>query len=434
MAETLRLTALGVKGLKEPGLYNDGLGLHLQVTVGKDDRINKSWLLRFKRNGKERRMGLGSLHDVSLAQAREEAERCRKLIRDGKDPIELREAERAAQRAEAGTSKTFKACAVAYMRDHEGGWRNAKPRDQWRNTLRDYAYPVIGDLPVHSILVSHIVEILRRIWIEKNETARRVRGRIEVILDYAADPDDTNYVNPAAFTKQLRKKLPKLPDSRRPKHHPALPYSEAAGFMGALRLQEGISPRALEFLILTAARTGEVIGATWSEIDLESRVWTVPAVRMKGKRQHKVPLSNAAIAVLEGMHECKLSRFVFPGDRPDRPLSNMAIEMLLRRMNDANEAVGRPRWIDPKQDRDAVVHGFRSTFRDWAAEQTSFPSEIAEAALAHAKGDKTEASYQRGDFFDKRRKLMDAWARYCAKPAAGANVIPIRKGVSQVPA
>jgi hypothetical protein len=180
MAETLRLTALVVKGLKEPGLYNDGLGLHLQVTVGKDDRINKSWLLRFKRNGKERRMGLGSLHDVSLAQAREQAERCRKLIRDGEDPIELRDAERAAQRAERATSKTFKACAVAYMRDHEGNWRNAKHRDQWRNTLRDYAYPVIGDLPVHSILVSHIVEILRRIWIEKNETARRVRGRIEV--------------------------------------------------------------------------------------------------------------------------------------------------------------------------------------------------------------------------------------------------------------
>jgi integrase len=416
MAETMRLTALGVKNLKEPGLYNDGLGLHLQVTIGKGGQVNKSWLFRFKLNGKERRMGLGSLHVVGLANAREEAERCRKLVREGKDPIELRDSERIAQRVEKATSETFDAWATVYMRDHEAGWRNPKHRDQWRHTLRDYASPVIGKVPARSILVSHIVDILRPIWIEKNETARRVRGRIEAILDYAADPDDANYVNPAAFTKQLRKKLPKLPTSKQPKHHPALPYLEAVTFMAALRLQKGTSARALEFLILTAARTGEVIGATWSEIDFGERVWTVPANRMKGKREHKVPLSNAAMAVLKDMH-VKQNRYVFPGDRENRPFSNMAMDMLLRRMR-RNEI---------------TVHGFRSTFRTWAAEKTNFQREVAEAALAHAKGDKLEASYERGDFFDKRRKLMDAWAKFCAQPVAGANVIQMRRGVPQVP-
>ena len=200
--------------------------------------------------------------------------------------------------------------------------------------------------------------------------------------------------------------------------------------MAALRVQEGVSACALEFLVLTAARTGEAIGATWPEIDLDAKVWTVPPVRMKGKREHKVPLPAAAIVVLERMRAFKMNRYVFPGDRENQPLSNMAMEMLLRRMNDANEAAGQPRWIDPKQGRDAVVHGFRSTFRDWAAEQTTFPSEIAEAALAHAKGDKTEASYQRGDFFDKRRKLMDAWAAYCTKPADAKIIRPQFRGRS----
>ena len=407
-----RLSDRRAQTVKDPGMHPDGGGLYLRVTVGNDGTVNRYWVFRYasrdpseSRHGKDRQLGLGPLNTVSLAEAREAAGKYRKQLRMGIDPIEQRKVEKkeatiqAAKANADANALTFDEWCDAYIAAHRGGWRSIKHSKQWTATLKTYAKPVIGHLSVRSILVSHVVDILRPIWIEKNETARRVRGRIEAILDYAADPDDSNYVNPAELTKQLRKKLPKLPKSKQPKHHPALPYCEAASFLAALRLQEGTAPRALEFLILTAARTGEVLGATWSEVDFETKVWTVPAGRMKGGRDHKVPLSDSAVAVLERMHSVRQNQYIFPGDREGRPLSNMAMDMLLRRMDY----------------KEITVHGFRSTFRTWVAEKTNFQREVAEAALAHAKGDKLEATYERGDFFDKRRRMMDAWAAYCAR-------------------
>jgi integrase len=415
-----RLSDRRAQTVKDPGMHPDGGGLYLRVTVGNDGTVNRYWLFRYasrnpseSRNGKDRQLGLGPLNTVSLAEARGAADRYRKQLLMGVDPIDQRKAEKkeaafqAAKATADANALTFNGWCDAYIAAHRGGWRSIKHSNQWTATLKTYAKPVIGHLPVRSILVSHIVDILRPIWIEKNETARRVRGRIEAILDYAADPDDANYVNPAEFTKQLRKKLPKLLKSKQPKHHPALPYCEAASFLAALRLQEGTAARALEFLILTAARTGEVLGAAWSEIDFETKIWTVRADRMKGGRDHKVPLSNSAVAVLERVHSVRQNQYIFPGDRERRPLSNMAMDMLLRRMG-YNEI---------------TVHGFRSTFRTWAAEKTNFQREVAEAALAHAKGDKLEAIYERGDFFDKRRRMMDAWAKFCARPAGDAKIL-----------
>ena len=411
--QTHRLSSAGVKNRKTPGLLADGGGLYLQVTLGKDGQPNKSWLFRFAIGGRERHMGLGSLNTVGMGEAREEAERCRKLVRERKDPIALRDAARAEERTANTRLRSFDAAAAIYLRDHEAGWKNAKHRQQWVNTLRDYVSPAIGKMPVQSITAGHVVDILRPIWVTKPETARRVRGRIEVVLDYAADPDDLNYLNPARMTKRLRMKLPKLPEAARPKHHPALPYPEVGDFIAALHSQEGVAASALRFAILTAARTGEVIGATWDEVDFEAKAWVVPAGRMKGKREHRVPLSAPAVALLRKMHETRQSRYVFPGDRPERPLSNMAMEMVLRRMRRS----------------DITVHGFRSTFRDWAAERTSFPREVAEAALAHVLKDKTEAAYQRGDLFEKRRRLMAQWAAHCdlSTCVGGPMVVPLRR-------
>lgn len=425
MAQTKRLTTAFVRNAKEPGVYPDGDRLYLQVTTGKNGQANKSWLFRFKLRGKERQMGLGSLNVVGLADARDEAERCRKLVRQGKDPIQLRNAERAQEHVTSARSQTFDQCAAAYMAAKEVGWKNAKHREQWRNTLKAYASPVIGKLPVGEINTGLVMRVIQPIWTTKPETAGRVRGRIEAILDWAKVIGYREGENPARWRGHLDHLLAARGKVRKVRPQPALPHAQIGEFMAALRAQQGSGARALEFAILCGARSGEVRKARWDgdEINITEKVWMVPADRMKGGREHRVPLSPAAIAVIEQMLAVRQSNWVFAGDREGNPLSDMTLTEVIRRMNEARQAAGLPRWTDPKQGgREVVPHGFRSTFRDWLSERTSFARELGEAALAHVAGDKVEAAYSRTGFFEKRRRLMDAWAAACGR-AEGPKVV-----------
>jgi integrase len=410
----MALTALAVTRAKAPGLYGDGNGLYLQVSrVG-----SKSWLLRFRLHGRRRDMGLGALADVSLADARVKAQDARKLIAAGIDPIDARHETRAKIAVERASALTFKAAAESYIEAHAASWRNPKHATQWPNTLRDYVYPVIGKLPVAAVNVGHVIKILEPIWTKKPETASRVRGRVEAVLDWAKARGYRTGENPARWRGHLENLMPKRGKLQAVKHHPALPYDEAGAFMADLKEQEGTAPLAFRFLILTAARTSEVIGARWSEIDLGKGVWTIPAARIKTGREHRVPLSAPALVILKALPEARASdkddAFVFPGGRKGKPLSTNALLAVLDRMG-----------------RDTITaHGFRSTFRDWCAEQTNYPREVAEAALAHAVGDKVEAAYRRSDLFEKRTQLMKDWATYCgtvARPEKAARVVPIWK-------
>jgi integrase len=399
-----KLSALAARRAHEPGLYGDGKGLYLRVGEG----TAKSWVLRYMLDGRAREMGLGSYHDLSLAEARERARGYRKLAKDGVDPIDQRRDHRLAQRAERERAKgamTFRQCAERYIAAHEAGWKNAKHARQWTSTLATDVYPVIGGLPVREVDTGLVMRILEPIWAKKPETAGRVRGRIEAVLDWATVRGYREGDNPARWRGHLDNLLPRKSKIRPVVHHPALAYREVAGCMAELREQDGIAAKALEFTILTAARTGEVIGAKWEEIDIGEKVWTVPAARMKAGREHRVPLSKEALVILEGL--AREGEFVFPGGRAQRSLSNMAMAMTLRRL-------GRG---------ELTVHGFRSSFRDWAAERTNFPREVAEMALAHSVGDAVEAAYRRGDMFQKRRQLMAAWGRYCAMPATTGEVL-----------
>jgi integrase len=347
-------------------------------------------------------MGLGGLTKVSLADARKKATDARRTLSDGSDPVTLRQEEEtrraAAEKLTAAHFMTFDKCAEAYISAHEISWRNEKHRQQWRNTLTTYVSPVFGFAPVQKIDIDFVMKVIEPLWNTKTETARRVRGRIEVILDWARVRGYRTGENPARWRGNLDHLLPARSKVRAVKHYAALPYSEIGAFMQDLRTMEGASAAALEFLILTVARTGEIIGARWPEIDLKNSVWVVPAARMKSGREHRVPLSSPAIAVLKRTSSSK-NDCVFPGRSPGAPLSNMALLMTLGRMNRGN----------------VTAHGFRSTFRDWAAECTNFPHEVVEMVLAHAIEDKTEAAYRRGDLFEKRRRLMDAWAEYCGR-------------------
>jgi integrase len=400
-----KLTALAVTQARGRGYYGDGGGLYLQVSAN----AAKSWVFRFKEAGKLHEMGLGPVHTIGLAEAREKARECRRLRFDGLDPIEARKAARLQARLDAAKAMTFAACAERYIASHKAGWRNPKHAAQWPATLATYVDPIFGALPVQTIDVGLVMKAVEPIWVVKPETASRVRGRIEAILDWATARGYRAGENPARWRGHLENLLPKRSKVHRVEHHAALPYPEIGAFMVELRQQEGVAARALEFAILTAARTGEAIGARWSEFDLGERLWTVPSERIKAGKEHRVPLSDAALAILEDMRAIRQSDFVFPGGRARRPISNMAMLMLLRRM-------GRG---------DLTAHGFRSSFRDWAAERTGFPAEVAEMALAHTVGDKVEAAYRRGDLFQKRRQLMDAWARHCATIKAGATVVSI---------
>jgi integrase len=394
-----RLTALKVARTNKPGLYADGAGLYLRVGRGGA----KSWAFRFMLKGKPREMGFGSFTKVSLADARKKAGDARLLLSDGRDPLEARQEEQrqltAAEKLATSRSMTFDQCADAYIGAHEASWKNDKHRQQWRNTLATYVSPVLGSVPVQDVTVELIMKVIEPLWKSKTETARRIRGRIEVILDWARVRGYRTGENPARWRGNIDHLLPARSKVRPVRHHAALPYTKIGGFMKDLRSVESTSAAALEFLILTAARTGEVIGTRWPEINLKDQIWTVPAERMKSRREHRVPLSSAVITILKRV-ACSEDGYVFSGRHPDTPLSNMALLMMLGRMNCG----------------DITAHGFRSTFRDWAAECTNFPSEVVEMALAHVIEDKTEAAYRRGTLFEKRRLLMEAWASFCEAP------------------
>ncbi|WP_454806069.1 tyrosine-type recombinase/integrase [Paraburkholderia fungorum] len=397
MGTLYRLSSLGVARLKKPGRYCDGGGLYLQVSTAR----TRSWVYRFRRKGRLREMGLGPLHAMSLADARETAAQYRKLLFEGIDPIESRRAERTLQRAAAAHSRTFDECSKAFIRANRAGWKNEKHAMQWENTLAAYASPVIGPLPARDIDTALVVRVLEPIWHVKPETASRVRGRIESVLDWATVHRYREGENPAQWKGHLDKIFPARAKVRKVRHHAALPYAQVAAFMKALRAQEGLAARALELLVLTAARTNEVIGAVRGEFDLEAATWTVPAERMKAGRPHRVPLSGPALGLVRGLLDEAEGDLVFPGAKKGRPLSNMAMLTVLRRMKIA----------------DLTVHGFRSTFRDWAAECTRYSNEMAEMALAHTVDDKVEAAYRRGDMFRRRKQMMDDWAAY-----SGGNV------------
>ncbi len=401
------LTAVDVRS-KPPGRHGDGGGLYL-LAKGPDSAF---WLFRYKVAGKMREAGLGRARGrgaTPLAEARERAAAMLRDVRAGRDPLAEREQ---AARAAAIEARTFAQAAEAFVAAQAASWRNAKHAGQWRATLATYAFPTIGALPVAVVATEHVLAILTPLWQAKAETASRLRGRIEQVLDAERVHGNRSGENPARWRGHLDKLLPARSKVAPVEHHAALPWPDLPAFMRRLGVADGMGARALELAILTAARSGEVLGARWGEIDMEARTWTVPAARMKVGREHRVPLAEPTLALLHRLatlrEDADPSGFLFPGAAPGKPLSNMTMTAVLRRMKRA----------------DVVPHGFRSTFRDWAAETTGFPSEVVEMALAHAVGDKVEAAYRRGDLFEKRRQLMAAWASYATGPAEGA--IPIR--------
>ncbi|MFZ5575932.1 MAG: tyrosine-type recombinase/integrase [Pseudomonadota bacterium] len=400
-----KLSATGIKNKSERGYYADGGGLYFRISAFD----TRSWAFRFTMLGKSREMGLGAYPDVTLMEARERAADARRLLRDGVDPIEARKATRSATAAAVSRALTFAQCADAYIAKESPAWKNSKHEAQWRSTLEAYAYPVIGKMLVRDVTEEHILKILEPIWLVKTETASRVRGRIESVLDYATAKKYRSGDNPARWRGFLDKHLPKPKKVAKVKHHPALPYAELGAFMPELKAQEGMGARALEFAILTAARSGEVRGATWGEIDLDAATWTIPASRMKAEKEHRVALSAAAIKLLKALPRIDGSDLLFPSSK-NTPLSDMTLTAVLRRM-------GRS---------DITAHGFRSTFRDWAGETTAYPREVIEHALAHQLKDKAEAAYARGTLFEKRRKLMEAWGKYATTKRTPASVTPIR--------
>jgi len=413
-----KLTAVSVPRIKQRGLYSDGGGLYLRVTP----TGGKFWAFRFMLHGKAREMGLGAFHALTLAQAREKAIENRKLLSDGIDPIQARDAVAKQAKLAAARTKTFRQCAEAYIEAHKAGWRNEKHAWQWENTLERFAHPIFGDLPVQDIDVTLVMKALEQkktefskgenLWTAMPETASRLRGRIELVLDWATAREYRTGDNPARWRGLLDNLLPKLSKAKRIVHQPALPYEKVGDFMTALKEQSGTAAQALAFTILTAARSGETLGMTWDEFDVEKELWTILAHRTKAAREHRVPLSSAALRILKTQlaelnqdtdkGKDKKSQYVFGGRGHNKPLSHMAMRVVLQRMNRT----------------DITVHGFRSSFRDWCAEQTNFPREIAEAALAHITGDSVESAYKRTDFFDKRRQMMEEWSKYCVTPSA----------------
>ncbi len=403
------LSAKKVEEQKRAGYFGDGQGLYLQVTATR----SKSWIFRFMLNGRSREMGLGSASLVSLKEARGKAHAARKLLADGIDPIEARNAQRATQALERARAITFAECAKKYIAAHRASWKNAKHAAQWTSTIETYCNPVIGALPVADIDTGLVLKVLEPIWREKPVTADRLRGRIERVLDWATTRKYRKGENPARWRGHLKNLLPAMKKRLRVKHHPALPYEKIPGFMQSLRAQDSIAAHALEFCILTSGRTVEVIGARREEFDLEKAIWVVPASRMKAGREHRVPLSPRAVKIVKAQLALG-DTYVFPGARTGRGLSNMAMLKFLKRIGYS----------------DLTVHGFRSAFRDWAAEQTAYPREVCEMALAHTIGDETEAAYRRGDLLKKRHLLMDAWAKYAEQPTKSAKVSKIRSGAA----
>ncbi|AOV02446.1 integrase arm-type DNA-binding domain-containing protein [Delftia tsuruhatensis] len=383
------LTAAAVAKLREPGRYPVGgaAGLHLRIT----DSGARLWVHRIMVDGKRRDIGLGRLEDVSLSQARDAARDKSRMVRQGLDPLPAPQLAPVAK-----VVRTFRATAEEYVESKRDGWRNEKHRAQWTATLEAYAYPEIGEKDVGEIGIDDVLRVLRPIWSSKTETATRLRGRIESVLGYAAVRDGRSGINPASWRGVLDKILPAPDKVRTREHHPAMPIAEAPAFMLALEEVGGMSALALRFLILTAARSGEVRGASWSEVDLQAGIWAVPAERMKAGAAHRVPLSTQALALLQGLPRFAGSELLFPSPRGGQ-LADMAMTALMRRRGLAY-----------------VPHGFRSTFRDWAGDHTEYPREIVEAALAHAVGNRVEAAYRRKDALERRRPLMQDWADFLA--------------------
>ncbi len=410
------LSALTVAKLSRPGRHAVGVvpGLCLQVPEPEEgaaiQRKAKTWILRITVGATRREIGLGGYPAVTLAQARDKAREVRALVERGIDPVQARAEARSALIASKASALTFEQAAAAYIKAHELGWKSAKHAQQWRNTLEQYAHPVFGLVLVSDVDQALVLRVLEPIWKEKTETASRLRGRIESVLDWAKGRGYRTGDNPAAWKGNLDAQLAAPTKVAKIEHHPAVPVDELGAFMARLRAAEGMGALALEFAILTAARSGEVRGARWQEIDLEAAVWTVPAERMKTGKEHRVPLSTAALDVLKRLPRLAESEVVFSGPRGAGELSDMTLSAVMRRMKVA-----------------AVPHGFRSTFRDWAAERTNYPREVAEMALAHAIGDKVEAAYRRGDLFDKRRRMMAEWAAFCATELPLGTVIPINR-------
>ena len=404
----MKLTVKRIGALrKKPGRYGDGRNLVLQVV----NERNASWLFCYERNGRRREMGLGPLHTIGLREARERAHTARVLLLDGIDPLEHKRAERDRLAAEAAKNVTFRQCAELYYAAHADGWNNAKHRAQFLNTLRDYAYPVIGSISVATVNEAMVLKALTPIWKTKTTTAKRVRNRIAAVLDYAAAAKLRTGSNPARWEGHLEFLLPKLERTGSSSHHAALPAAEIGAFMTALRaLPRTAATCALAFTNLTVARTGETIGARWDEVDFETRTWTVPSERMKGGKEHRVPLSAAALALLKSMPREADNPHIFPGLHSG---SHISPEVMLR-------AIRRLRT-------DITTHGFRATFSTWANEMTAFPPLVIEQSLSHTVGSAVERAYRRGDLVDKRRKLMEAWAVHCFAPAAAGAVIPIKR-------
>lgn len=401
------LTELKIKHAK-PGYWLDGDGLYLQVSPAGA----KSWIYRFQLNGKRREMGLGSLGNVTAKEARRRAAEARAMVHNKVDPLEHRkqQAQAAITRAAEAASGaiTFKKVSLEYIEASRAGWKNAKHISQWENSLATYAYPVMGDTPVGEIDTAMVLEVINPIWLTKTETAKRVRSRIELVLSYAKVKGYRSGENPAIWRGHLENVLPKPGKIAPLRHHPALPYDQMSEFMGKLRQHKGVSMLCLEFVILTACRSGEALKAKWSEIDEEKGVWVIPAERMKAFREHRVPLSGAALAVLKEARKICQGEYVFPGVRSGKPMSDMSLSMLMRRIQSG-----------------LTVHGNRSAFRDWAAEVTHYPGEMAEMALSHVVGNKVEAAYRRGDLFEKRRQMMADWAAWC-EPKKTASVTRIK--------
>lgn len=401
------LGALAVSRLTQPGLHSVGhvAGLALQVTPAGA----RSWILRMMVGDKRREIGLGAYPAVTLADACRKAQEARDSVTAGADPVLERKAAASRLRAAQASEITFQEAAKRFVASKAGEWSNAKHTNQWTSTLEQYAYPVLGKLYVRHIGREHVLQALEPIWPTKNETASRLRGRIENVLDWSKIKGFREGDNPAAWRGNLDHLLSKPSKTKTVRHHPALPIGDMGAFMVSLRAIDTTAARCLEFAILTAARSGEARGATWTEIDLERGLWSVPAARMKAKKEHRVPLSAAAVAMLRALPRREGVNLLFPAPRGGA-LSDMTLLAILRRMK-----------------LEATPHGFRSTFRDWAGEYTSFPRELAEVALAHVKGDASEAAYWRGDVLERRRKLMDAWSAFIAKPLPKGAVIPMQK-------
>ena len=402
------LSALQVGRIEAKGMHAVGgvSGLYLQVKPPA-----KTWVLRATIGGKRRDMGLGGFPDVTLAMARDKAREARLQIDRGVDPIVARREAKSVLRATAAAARTFRECADAYMDAKSAEWRNAKHRQQWANTLEQYAYPVIGDTLAKDVQLPQVLRVLEPIWRTRTETAKRLRGRIEVILDWATVRGFRSGENPARWRGHLDKLLPAPGKIMKREHHEALPINKMPAFIESLRAKPGLGARALEFAILNASRSGEVRGARWSEIDLEAATWTVPAERMKAGKIHRIPLSRAAVKLLKALPRVEGTDLVFPSSRGKKALSDMTLTKVMRDMG-----------------VDAVPHGFRSTFRDWASERTNYPREVAEMALAHVIGDKVEAAYRRGELFEKRKRMMEDWSAFIGKPlpTSGA-VVPQKK-------